>query len=122
MVTIENALAPAHRIICDALVDTGASLMVLPLAWKGKLGEIQTARRTEVALPNQTSLPVEICGPVKLTIAGFAPIFTEVLFIEMGILNGEYEPLLGYIPLEQCQAAVDMLGHRLCHVKMLDLK
>jgi hypothetical protein len=29
---------------------------------------------------------------------------------------------LGYIVLEQCQAAVDMLGHRLVHVKKTDLK
>lgn len=36
--------------------------------------------------------------------------------------NGRYEPLLGYIVLEQCQAAVDMLGQRLLHVKKTDLK
>ncbi|MGE5293559.1 MAG: hypothetical protein ACM3VT_01895 [Solirubrobacterales bacterium] len=33
-----------------------------------------------------------------------------------------YEPLVGYIVLEQAQAAVDMLGHRLIHVKKTDLK
>jgi hypothetical protein len=31
--------------------------------------------------------------------------------------DGMYEPLVGYIVLEQSQAAVDMLGHRLIHVK-----
>lgn len=36
--------------------------------------------------------------------------------------DGNYEPLLGYIVLEQCQAAVDMLGHRLVHVGKTDLK
>jgi hypothetical protein len=36
--------------------------------------------------------------------------------------NGIYEPLLGYIVLEQCQAGVDMLGHRLVHIKRMDLK
>ena len=36
--------------------------------------------------------------------------------------DGIYEPLLGYIVLEQSQAAVDMLGHRLIHVKYADLK
>jgi len=48
--------------------------------------------------------------------------FTEIIFIKMEPENGEYEPLLGYIPLEQSQAAVDMLGHRLVYVKRLDLK
>ena len=36
--------------------------------------------------------------------------------------NGIYEPLIGYIILEQSQAAVDMLGHRLIQVKKADLK
>ena len=36
--------------------------------------------------------------------------------------NGSYEPLIGYVVLEQSQAAVDMLGHRLVHVKRMDLK
>jgi len=36
--------------------------------------------------------------------------------------NGEYEPLIGYVILEQAQAAVDMLGHRLVPVKRMDLK
>jgi hypothetical protein len=36
--------------------------------------------------------------------------------------NGEYEPLIGYVILEQSQAAVDMLGHRLVPVKRMDLK
>ena len=37
-------------------------------------------------------------------------------------VDGFYEPLVGYIVLEQSQAAVDMLGHRLVHIKRLDLK
>ena len=36
--------------------------------------------------------------------------------------DGEYEPLLGYIVLKQCGAAVDMVGHRLVPVKHMDLK
>ncbi len=48
--------------------------------------------------------------------------FIEVLFVEMKPQNGTYEPLIGYIILEQCQAAVDMVGHRLVHVKRMDLK
>lgn len=36
--------------------------------------------------------------------------------------DGFYEPLIGYIILEQLQVAVDMLRHRLLHVKRMDLK
>ena len=32
--------------------------------------------------------------------------------------EGLYEPLLGYVILEQAQAAVDMLGHRLVQKKV----
>ncbi|HEY3037835.1 MAG TPA: hypothetical protein VGJ66_03810 [Pyrinomonadaceae bacterium] len=36
--------------------------------------------------------------------------------------DGEYEPLIGYIVLEQSLAAVDMLGYRLVNIKHMDLK
>jgi len=38
-VRIENPLDPNARIRCDALVDTGASFMVLPSAWRERLGQ-----------------------------------------------------------------------------------
>ena len=53
---------------------------------------------------------------------GFAPVYGEVLFLDMQPADGIYEPLLGYIVLEQCQTAVDMLGLRLVHLKKTDLK
>ena len=37
--------------------------------------------------------------------------------LEMHPRDGQYEPLVGYIVLEQSQAAVDMLGRRLVHLK-----
>ena len=36
--------------------------------------------------------------------------------------DGEYQPLIGHIPLEQCGAAVDPIGHRLIPVGYMDLK
>lgn len=47
--------------------------------------------------------------------------FTKPTATLMQPEDGHYEPLLGYIALEQSQAAVDLLGHRLVHVKRLDL-
>ena len=40
----------------------------------------------------------------------------------MKLENGEQEPLIGYVILEQSQAAVDMLGHRLIPIERMDLK
>ena len=121
-VVITNVFSPENRIACDALVDTGASYMVLPNAWREKLGEIETIERIELELADQSVQSGEICDPVKIQIEGFRPMYTEVLFIDMKPENGIYEPLIGYIVLEQCQAGVDMIGHRLIHIKRMDLK
>ncbi len=121
-VTIKNILEPDAQLTCDALVDTGAANMVLPLAWKKRLGNLKKIRTVECETATQESVQAEICGPVEIQLEGFEPIFSEVLFLEMNPADGRYEPLIGYIILEQCQAAVDMLGHRLLHAKKVDLK
>ncbi|MBN2577667.1 MAG: hypothetical protein JXB10_01655 [Pirellulales bacterium] len=65
-----------------------------------------------------------IVTQVKLTNFGdFRPIMAEVPFLDMQLDDdGEYQSILGYIAPEQAGAAVDMLGHRLVHVKRVDLK
>ena len=121
-VTLENYSDRKCAFRCDALVDTGATYMVLPTAWRDRLGKLETMSTVDVETADQKLIKADICGPVRLQIEGFRPIVSEVLFIDMQPQNGVYEPLLGYIPLEQSQAAVDMLGHRLIHVKHMDLK
>ena len=96
--------------------------MVLPSAWRDRLGGLEEIQTIELETATQASVSGVVCGPVRIQIEGFRPIFTEVIFLDMEPDDGEYEPLIGYIVLEQCQAAVDMLGHRLVHVKRLDLK
>ncbi|HUS09555.1 MAG TPA: hypothetical protein VMZ30_03740, partial [Pyrinomonadaceae bacterium] len=64
----------------------------------------------------------EVCGPVRIQIEGFRAIFSEVAFVDMNLERGEFEPLIGYIVLEQSLASVDVIGHRLVHLKHLDLK
>jgi predicted aspartyl protease len=121
-VRIENVANSSKSIRCDALVDTGASHLVLPSAWKDRLGELELIETIELQMANQESVPGEICGPVRIQVKGFRHIYNEVLFVDMNPEDGIYEPLIGYIVLEQCQAAVDMLGHRLMHAKRMDLK
>jgi predicted aspartyl protease len=121
-VTIENIMEPSKNLRCDALVDTGASHLVLPTAWKDRLGELQGIGEIELETATQEIVQGNVYGPVRIQIEGFRPIFGEVVFIDMTPQNGLYEPLVGYIVLEQSQAAVDMLGHRLIHVKRMDLK
>jgi hypothetical protein len=121
-VVIGNMLEPEKKIRCDTLVDTGASLLMLPSAWRDRLGALPEIRQLDLETATQETVKATICAPVRLQIEQFPPIVTEVAFADMTPQNGEYEPLLGYIPLEQSQAAVDMLGHRLVYVKRLDLK
>ena|SRR5437660_12219331 len=121
-VTIENAADLSMALRCDALVDTGASLMVLPSAWKDRLGNLNFSSEIEVEMATQETVTAEVCGPVRIQIEGFRPILNEVAFVEMEPADGDYEPLIGYIVLEQSLAGVDMLGHCLVPIKHMDLK
>ena len=107
----------------DALVDTGASNLTLPLAWKEQLGAFEGEEQVQMRVATQDVVDASVCGPALIKIEGFRAVYSEVLFVDMTpLVDGEYEPLLGYIPLEQCGAAVDELGHRLLPVGHLDLK
>ncbi|MEK9150317.1 MAG: hypothetical protein AAB267_09790, partial [Candidatus Desantisbacteria bacterium] len=95
----------------------------LPNVWRDKLGEIEQLAEIDVELADQSTRKGYLCGPLRVRIGEFRPIMAEVLFLDMEPNEeGEYEPLVGYIALEQVSAAVDMLGHRLIHVKRVDLK
>jgi predicted aspartyl protease len=121
-VKIENLNNSGKSLRCDALVDTGASYMILPSAWRDRLGDLEEIDTLELQTATQETAKGTICGPVRIQIEGFRAIYNEVCFVDMKPDEGAYEPLIGYIVLEQSQAAVDMLGHRLIHVKRMDLK
>ncbi len=120
--TIENGTDAGFRIRCDGLVDTGAAYLTLPTAWRERLGPLTQLDTVDVETATQAVVRGDICGPILLRIAGFRPVLTEALFIGMEPADGQYEPLLGYIPLEQAQAVVDLVGHRLVKVNRVDLK
>ena len=121
-VRIDNASDLSKGLRCDALVDTGASFMVLPMAWRDRLGNLETMTEVEMETATHETIKGVVCGPVRIQIEGFRPIHHEVAFVEMTPENGEYEPLIGYLVLEHSQAGVDMLGHRLVPTKHMDLK
>jgi predicted aspartyl protease len=121
-VTVGNPFEPEREIRFDALVDTGSAFTVLPTAWKDRLGKLPSVQTVEVETADQRPVTAEVCGPVRIQIEGFRPVFSEVAFVEMHPSDGAYEPLVGYISLEQAGIAVDLLGHRLVKAKPLDLK
>jgi hypothetical protein len=121
-VRVRSLLPEGRTVTCDALVDTGAAYRVLPRAWKERLGSITSVREVDCETATQALITGEVCGPVEIVLEGFKPVYGEVLFLDMELVDGIYEPLVGYIVLEQAQAAVDMIGHRLMHVKKVDMK
>ncbi len=121
-VKVENATNGHEAIEFNALVDTGTSHLTLPKAWKERLGRLNTLDPVKLETADQSAIEGEMGGPVKIQIEGFRPIHHEVLFVDMKPEDGVYEPLVGYIVLESSQAGVDIIGHRLVHIKYLDLK
>ncbi len=121
-VTLRNTIDPDHELRFDAFVDTGAGWLTLPMAWRTRLGNLPTIRTEQLETAGQRVIPGEVCGPVTIQIEGFRPIVSEVIFMEMGPREGRYDPLLGYLALEQSSAAVDMVRHRLVAVLYVDAK
>lgn len=69
-VKIENVRDVSKRLSCDAFVDAHASLMVLPAAWKDRLGQLESTRTIELE-STQGTIKGEVCGPVRIQIEGF---------------------------------------------------
>ena len=122
-VELSNPIDPENSMTFSAFVDTGAGALVLPSSWKSRLGKFTNEEKVEFLLANNEVVYSVACGPVGIRIEGFRKIFNEVMFMDMQPGDdGEYQPLLGYVILEQAQVAVDMLGHRLVPVKYIDCK
>ncbi|MBM3268815.1 MAG: hypothetical protein FJZ01_14335 [Candidatus Sericytochromatia bacterium] len=120
-IRVSNPKAPDYAFECRALVDTGASRLVLPEAWRARLGPLDSMRHA-VKLADQHIVQTDTCGPVRIEIAGFKPSHSDVVFLPLEPeLEGDYLPLLGYIPLQSVGAAVDLLNDRLIEVP-LDLR
>ena len=103
-------------------MDTDAAYLALPNAWRDRLGTFESERQVELQTADQRVVQGLLCGPARIQIEGFSHIYNEVLYLDMEPQDGEYEPLIGYLVLEQSGVAVDMLGQRLVPVRYLDLK
>nr|VFJ64682.1 MAG: hypothetical protein BECKFW1821B_GA0114236_109611 [Candidatus Kentron sp. FW] len=123
-VKITNLFDGDRFIQCPMFVDTGAGALILPMAWKERLGTFKRSEPVELQLTNRDVVRGQACWPVEIRIEGFRPVSNEVIFVDMSSSGNddEHEPLLGCVILEQVRAAVDMLNHRLVPVKYIDMK
>ncbi len=76
-VTISNLFDKEKKIRIDALIDRGASHMILPKEWKDRLGDLEEIRCVDLETATQKTVQGSVYGPVRLQIEGFAPVFTD---------------------------------------------
>ena len=120
---VTNPFDEDKSIECGMFVDTGAGALILPAAWKERLGRFKRSEAVELSMANREVVRGEACSPVEVKIEGLRSVSNEVIFVDMKPEeNAEYEPLLGCVILAQVPAAVDMLGRRLVPVKYIDMK
>lgn len=110
--TVTNPLDATKRLDCRALVDTGSTGLVLPDAWRDRLGALHWADPIHIEVADQRFVRGEVAGPVNIQLEGFRRVSNEVVFMAMEPDSGEYEPLVGYVVLEQSLAVVDMIEHK----------
>src|SRR2546427_7916067 len=84
-VTIVNAFDPAHEIGCEALVDTGAWGLMLPRAWKERLGALQITRTVGMVAAGQRVVSGEVFGPGTIQNDGHLPGSSEVTFVDIDL-------------------------------------
>jgi predicted aspartyl protease len=121
-VQVGSLLDPGHDVGFDAMVDTGAFGLILPSAWRERLGRLEEVATVELETADQRVVPAVVCGPVRIQLPGFRPVVGEVVFVDMEPRGTGYEPLVGYTVLELAGAVVDMVSHRLVARKYYDLK
>lgn len=102
------------------MVDTGSTYLTLPSAWKDKFGELEKVHEVQLEMANGEFRSGEVFAPVRIKIDGFREVVGEVLFMDMEAdIGGNYEPLIGYLPLEAIPVGVDVLNRRLVTAKVL---
>lgn len=117
-VTVANFQDSSKTLNFTAMVDTGSTYLTLPAAWKDKFGELEKVHEVQLELASGELRDGEVFGPVRIKVDNFREVFGEVLFLEMEPDDkGNYEPLIGYLPLEAIPVGVDMLNHQLINAK-----
>jgi len=97
---LTNAFDPRRNVVVDAVVDTGALMLVLPLAVARKL-KLRKMRQAGVRYADGRTSTKSVYGVVTAEVRGRAGEF-DALVKENGT-----QPLIGQILLEQLDLIVD---------------
>ncbi len=80
---VTNLFDEDKSIECGMFVDTGAGALILPAAWKERLGRFKRSEAVELQMANREVVRSEACWPVEVKIEGFRPVSNEVIFVDM---------------------------------------
>lgn len=117
-----SALDESERMEFDAIVDTSATWLTLPVAWRDKFPSLKPGREANFWRPEDKITVGEVCGPFDIRIEGFRPSFGEVMFAELEPINGKLTPLVGSLQLESSQALLDRVNRKLYPLERYILK
>jgi len=105
----ERGLLPRDQVrrveVTDALVDTGASGLLMPKRMIAALGLRPTRTRQARGIGGTVSLPM--FNAVRLTIQG------RDCTLDVGEISDDFPVIVGQIPLESLDWVVDVNGQRL---------
>jgi predicted aspartyl protease len=106
---VKQGLLPDDQVrrieVADAVIDTGATTLLLPKRMINALGLEPLRTRHSRGLGGEFILPVY--GTVRLTIQG------RDCPLDVGAIGDEYPVLVGQIPLEALDWVIDTKGQRL---------
>jgi predicted aspartyl protease len=105
----ERGLLPADQVrsveVADALVDTGATILLLPRRLIAGLGLRHFRTRQARGIGGLVSMPM--FSAVRLTIGD------RECVLDVGEIGDEFPVLIGQVPLESLDLVVDPKGQRL---------
>ena len=88
------------RVKVEAMVDSGAYMMVINENIKNQLG-LNVVDKAPATLANGVEIMLEVVGPLEIRFAN------RRAFVEAMVLPGNNEILLGAIPMEQMDVLID---------------
>jgi predicted aspartyl protease len=91
--------------VTDALVDTGATILLLPSKIISQLGLLQFRTRQARSLAGTVSMP--IYSAVRLTV------HDRDCTVDVGEISDEFPVIIGQIPLEMMDWVIDARGQKL---------
>lgn len=123
-VKITNVMNKAQWLEFSAVVDTGATHLTLPMAWRRHFTNVDFQQDSLAEIADGSTVEGQLAGPFLVEVGdGLSRANGDVFFMDMKPNErGDYEVLLGHLALQYGRLGVDMLNHRLFKVKHVDCK